>query len=155
MDGKPVRSYIVMSDTERCAFECGACGYPVRGWTSDRCPECGQQLRLRVTTATEWITIEWVAFIASCVPAVAMIPDAICIAIRWGPDIAINLLPLWLNYTAMGYGLIGTISLGGCLIWRRQWCRMKKSRQQLLACLALVCYFAVSIAVCVAMVIHA
>ena len=125
---------------------CPLCGYNLRGLTGDRCPECGQPLRLSVALAEPYLK-PWLTLAASLlVPAGLGILWACLVPFLGLPgrrrDQATVLLPILYQ--------IATIPLAGLVIWRRRsiqrWSRGSQWRVAGLAALLAVVSF---VTVCV------
>src|SRR5690349_2982947 len=79
------RDWLVDYLAERDA-PCPLCGYNLRGLVSDRCPECGREIRLRVGLAEAYVRA-WVAALTStgAGAGIGMLMAAIVLRQGWPP----------------------------------------------------------------------
>lgn len=131
-DTAALRDYLVQRDVP-----CPACGYSLLGLTSDRCPECAEQLRLSVGLAAPHVGLLLAGTIGLAAGAGFSVLVG-CWGLAEGADFR-DLLPLLIGAGGGGLGLLYWVR-------KRAWVRQRPAPER--AVLVAACWvFSVVIAV--------
>jgi hypothetical protein len=107
---------------------CPLCAYNLRGLASERCPECGREVRLSVGLADPYVRA-WVAALASvgAGAGIGILMAVILLRQGWPPS------QLWLLHASLVYFLACIPALGVLLVTRRAFLRRSRTAQRRIA----------------------
>jgi hypothetical protein len=125
--------------------KCPLCGYNLRGLTSERCPECGEVLRLQVGGATRY-TRCYIALLIACGLGLGASGLILAAALIHAPAV-------WWNDSVVWLLVVLFLGSGGALLlvltMRPRFCRVAATGQQFLCCLMWAFVLGMSIVIAV------